>query len=174
LENWKLNKVPYSKQVINHFQNPKNFGKMANPSAIGKVGNPVCGDLMHLYIKVEKNKQGEEFLSDIKFQTFGCVAALATSSAITEIAKGKTIKEAIGISSKQLVDSLGQLPPVKIHCSVLAADALHEAIFNYLEKTDQDVPESLAKTHQRLKKERELIKEKFADWVSLEENQLEK
>jgi nitrogen fixation NifU-like protein len=166
--------VSYSKQVINHFQNPKNFGKMTNPSAIGKVGNPVCGDMMYLYIKVKKNKEGEEFLSDIKFQTFGCVAALATSSAITELAKGKTLKEAININSKQLVDSLGQLPPVKIHCSVLAADALHEAIFNYLEKTDQNIPRSLVKTHQRLKKERELIKEKFGDWVKVEEKQLEK
>ncbi|MGI6278567.1 MAG: iron-sulfur cluster assembly scaffold protein [Patescibacteria group bacterium] len=166
--------MSYSKQVINHFQNPKNFGKMTNPSAIGKVGNPVCGDMMYLYIKVKKNKEGEEFLSDIKFQTFGCVAALATSSAITELAKGKTLKEAININSKQLVDSLGQLPPVKIHCSVLAADALHEAIFNYLEKTDQNIPRSLVKTHQRLKKERELIKEKFGDWVKVEEKQLEK
>ncbi|MDD5481992.1 MAG: iron-sulfur cluster assembly scaffold protein [Candidatus Shapirobacteria bacterium] len=166
--------MPYSKQVIDHFQNPKNFGKMTNPSAIGKVGNPVCGDMMYLYIKVKKNKQGKEFLFDIKFQTFGCVAALATSSAITEMAKGKTLREAIGISSKQLVDSLGQLPPVKIHCSVLAADALHEAIYNYLEKTSQDIPEFLEKIHQRLEKERELIKEKFGDWVSLEEKQLEK
>ena len=147
---------------------------MANPSATGKVGNPICGDLMYLYIRVKKNKQGEEFLSDIKFQTFGCVAALATSSAITEMAKGRTLKEAININSKQLVDSLGQLPPVKIHCSVLAADALHEAIYNYLEKTNQDIPQPLVKIHQRLKKERELIKEKFKDWVGLEEKQLEK
>lgn len=166
--------MPYSKQVIDHFQNPKNFGKITDPSAIGKVGNPVCGDMMHLYIKVKQSKQGEEFLSDIKFQTFGCVAALATSSAITELAKGKTLKEAININSKQLVDSLGQLPPVKIHCSVLAADALHEAIYNYLKKTNQDIPESLLKTHQRLKRERELIKEKFGDWVKMEEKQLEK
>ncbi|MDD3679627.1 MAG: iron-sulfur cluster assembly scaffold protein [Candidatus Shapirobacteria bacterium] len=166
--------MPYSKQVINHFQNPKNFGKISNPSAIGKVGNPICGDLMHLYIKVEKNKQGEEFLADIKFQTFGCVAAISTSSAITEIAKGKTLKEAININSKQLVDSLGQLPPVKIHCSVLAADALHEAIYNYLKKTNQNIPEFLEKIHQRLEKERELIKEKFKDWVGLEEKQLKK
>ncbi len=166
--------MSYSKQVIDHFQNPKNFGKMTNPSAIGKVGNPICGDLMHLYIKVEKDKQGEEFLVDVKFQTFGCVAALATSSAITEMVKGKTLREAINVGSKQLVDFLGQLPPVKIHCSVLAADALHEAIYNYLKKTGQDVSESLEKTHQRLEKERELIKEKFKDWVGLEEEQLEK
>ena len=165
--------MSYSKQVIDHFQNPKNFGKMTNPSAIGKVGNPICGDMMHLYIKVGKNKQGEEVLTDIKFQTFGCVAALATSSAITEISKGKTIKEALAINSKQLVDSLGELPPVKIHCSVLATDALHEAIFNYLEKTSQDIPKSLVKTHRRLIKERELIGEKFKDWVKMEEKSLE-
>lgn len=165
--------MSYSKQVISHFQNPKNFGKMVNPSAVGKVGNPVCGDLMHLYIKVEKNNQKEEFLADIKFQTFGCVAALATSSAITEMAKGKTLKEAISINSKQLVDSLGQLPPVKMHCSVLAANALHEAIYNYFKKTNQDIPEFLEKIHQRLEKERELIKEKFKDWVGQEEKQLE-
>src|SRR4030042_2767514 len=120
----------YTKKVIEHFSNPHNYGKIKNPDGVGKVGNPRCGDVMHLYIKVGKNKKGEEIITDIKFETFGCVAAIATSSIITSLAKGKTLKEALKINKEKIIKSLGGLPPVKKHCSVLAASALEAAIKN--------------------------------------------
>jgi len=115
----------YTKKVIQHFKNPHNYGKMKNPSAVGKVGNLKCGDVMYLYIKVEK-----DIIKDIKFETFGCAAAIATSSVVTDLAKGKTIKQALRITPHQVVKELGELPPIKIHCSLLAIDALKDAIKN--------------------------------------------
>ena len=125
----------YSKQVIKHFQNPKNLGEMKNPDAVGTQGNPVCGDVMKIYLKIGKNKQGKEIIKDIKFQTMGCAAAIATSSMVTELAKGKTLNEAKKITNKDVAKSLGNLPPIKMHCSNLAADALKKAI-NEWEKHD--------------------------------------
>lgn len=125
---------PYTKKVIECFKNPKNYGRMKNPDGIGKVGNPVCGDVMWLYIRVGKDKKGREIIKDIKFETFGCVAAIATSSIITELAKGKTPKEALNIDKNKIIKSLGGLPPIKVHCSVLAASALEKAINDYLSK----------------------------------------
>lgn len=159
----------YTKKTIKHFKNPHNLGKMKNPSGVGKVGNVVCGDVMWLYIKVSKNKKNEEIIKDIKFETFGCVAAIATSSAITDLAKGKTIKEALKITKSKVIDLLGGLPPVKIHCSVLAADALTEAIYDYLSKNKGKIPEYLKKSHQRLQREKDMIEEKYKDWVHQEE-----
>jgi nitrogen fixation protein NifU and related proteins len=159
----------YTKKVQESFRNPHNYGRMENPDGIGKVGNPVCGDVMWLYIKVEKNKKGEEILKDIKFETFGCVAAVATSSAITDLAKGKTIKEALAISKQKIIDSLGGLPPIKIHCSVLAADALYEAIYDYFSKNKKPIPADLEKRHQNLSKEKEEIQGRYKEWTSLEE-----
>jgi len=125
----------YSKKVIEHFTNPKNMGQIKNPSGVGKVGNPVCGDIMKIYIKVDKNKKGEEFIKDIKFQTLGCGAAIATSSIVTELVKGKTIKEALKISNRQnITKKLGGLPPSKLHCSLLADRALKKAIQDYQKK----------------------------------------
>jgi nitrogen fixation NifU-like protein len=120
----------YSSKVMEHFTNPRNVGEIENPSGIGHVGNPVCGDIMELYIKVEN-----EVIVDVKFKTFGCGAAIATSSMVTELVKGKTIKEALEISNKAVVEALGGLPPVKMHCSVLAEEALKSAIDDYLKKT---------------------------------------
>lgn len=128
--------VGYSKKVMELFQHPKNMGEMKNPDGIGKIGNPVCGDVMWLFIRVGKNKKGEEIIKDIKVKTFGCVAAIATSSAITEIAKGKTIEEAEKITNKQIVDVVEGLPPQKIHCSVLAAEALKKAINDYKKRKE--------------------------------------
>ncbi|MEK6973099.1 MAG: iron-sulfur cluster assembly scaffold protein [archaeon] len=127
----------YSKKVIENFMNPKNMGSMENPDAVGKAGNPVCGDQMNLYLKIEKNKEGKEIIKDIKFKTLGCGAAIATSSMITEIAKGKTIDEAMKITKGEVADSLDGLPPIKMHCSNLAADALRNALKNYLAKKPQ-------------------------------------
>ncbi|MFC1991374.1 Fe-S cluster assembly scaffold protein NifU [Chloroflexota bacterium] len=121
----------YSAKVMEHFQNPRNVGDMENPDGIGYVGNPVCGDIMELYIKVKDN-----IITDARFKTFGCGAAIATSSMVTEMIKGKTIEEALGISNKAVVEALDGLPPIKMHCSVLAEEALKSAIENYLNKSE--------------------------------------
>ncbi len=119
----------YTDKVMEHFKNPKNMGEMDGADGVGKVGNPVCGDLMYVYIKVKDNK-----IDDIKFKTFGCVSAIATSSMITELAKGKTLEEASNISNKTVADELGGLPPIKMHCSNLAAEALEAAINDYKQR----------------------------------------
>ncbi|HIH01533.1 TPA: Fe-S cluster assembly scaffold protein NifU [Thermoplasmata archaeon] len=116
----------YSDKVMDHFTNPRNVGEIIDPDGVGKVGNPQCGDVMWLYIKVKDDR-----IEDIKFKTFGCGAAIATSSMITELAKGKTLEEAKKISRGDVADALDGLPPVKMHCSNLAADALLEAIKDY-------------------------------------------
>jgi nitrogen fixation NifU-like protein len=121
----------YSKKVIEHFTRPHNQGKIKNADGVGTVGNPKCGDIMRMYIKIGKNKAGEEIIKDIKFETLGCGAAISTSSMATDLAKGMTINEALKITNKQVAEELGGLPSLKMHCSNLAADALHEAIKNY-------------------------------------------
>jgi nitrogen fixation NifU-like protein len=121
----------YSEKVMDHFANPRNVGEIADASGVGTEGNPVCGDLMTIYIKVEDN-----IITDIKFKTFGCGAAIATSSMITEMAMGKTIDEALKISRNDVADELEGLPPVKMHCSNLAADALRAAIEDYKKKKE--------------------------------------
>lgn len=124
----------YSKKVMEQFMHPKNVGEIKDADGIGKVGNPVCGDVMWIYIKVGKDRKGQEILADIKFKTFGCAAAIATSSMITELAKGKTIEQAMKITRGDVADSLEGLPPIKMHCSNLAADALHAAILDYYKR----------------------------------------
>jgi nitrogen fixation protein NifU and related proteins len=116
----------YSQKVMDHFMNPRNVGKIDLANGIGEVGNPVCGDIMHIEIEVKDDK-----IKDIKFQTFGCAAAIATSSMVTEMVKGKTLEEAERITNRTVAEALDGLPPVKMHCSNLAADALHEAIKSY-------------------------------------------
>jgi nitrogen fixation NifU-like protein len=119
----------YSNKVMEHFKNPRNMGEISNADGVGTVGNPVCGDLMTMYIKVKDNR-----IADIKFKTYGCGAAIATSSMTTELAKGKTLEEAMKITRASVAESLGGLPKVKMHCSNLAADALHAAIDDYRQK----------------------------------------
>ena len=123
----------YNEKVLEHFQNPRNVGTMENADGVGEVGNINCGDIMRIYIKVD----GDERITDIKFQTFGCGAAVATSSMVTELAIGKTVDEALIMTNKDVAESLGGLPPIKMHCSNLAADALHAAVKNYREKKAQ-------------------------------------
>jgi len=159
----------YTDKVIQHFQTPHNYGKMENPDGIGKVGNIICGDVMWLYIKVGKNSSKKEIVSDIKFETFGCVAAIATSSAITDMAKGKTLEAAQKIDKAGLVKELGGLPPIKLHCSVLAADALAEAIYDYYQKQKRAIPKELETKHIRISAEKKIIEEKYKDWVDIEE-----
>lgn len=122
----------YSEKVMEHFRNPRNVGEIEEPSGVGEVGNPTCGDMMKLYIKVEGNT-----IVDAKFQTFGCGAAIATSSMVTEMVKGKTLDEALKISNKMVAEALDGLPPVKMHCSVLAEEALQAAITDYKKKSQE-------------------------------------
>ena len=126
-----MKSTDYSDKVLDHFRNPRNVGEIEDADGIGKVGNPVCGDLMWIYIKVGKNDAGDEVIDDIKFKTFGCGSAVSTSSMITEMAKGMTLDEAYKISRQDVADELEGLPPIKMHCSNLAADALQAAINNY-------------------------------------------
>jgi nitrogen fixation NifU-like protein len=125
----KIVQAGYSKKVMEHFMNPKNVGVIENPDGYGKVGNPICGDLMEMYIKVKN-----DIITDIKFKTFGCGSAIATSSMVTEIAKGKHVDDAMKITRNNVADELDGLPPQKMHCSNLAADALHAAIEDYKKK----------------------------------------
>ena len=124
--------MEYTEQVMDHFMNPRNMGEMENPDGVGTVGNAKCGDIMRIYIKVEDN-----VITDVKFKTFGCGAAIATSSKATELVKGKTLDEALQITNKMVMDSLGGLPPVKVHCSVLAEEALHAAILDYKDRLEK-------------------------------------
>jgi nitrogen fixation NifU-like protein len=122
----------YSEKVMDHFRTPRNMGEIPDADGIGTVGNPVCGDMMNIYITVK-----DDIITDVKFKTFGCGAAIATSSMITELAKGKTIDDALKITRQDVADSLDGLPPVKMHCSNLAADGLHEAIKDYQTKKEE-------------------------------------
>lgn len=119
----------YSEKVMEHFRNPRNVGTIENPDGIGHVGNPVCGDILELYLKVEN-----EVIIDAKFKTFGCGAAIATSSMVTEMVKGKTVQEALSISNRAVAEALGGLPKIKLHCSVLAEEGLKSAIKDYYER----------------------------------------
>ncbi len=121
----------YNKKVIQHFQKPRNMGQMKKPDGVGEVGNPVCGDLMKIYLKIGKDKKGQEFIKDIKFETLGCVAAIATSSMVTELVKGKDLAKALNLKFSDVVKSLGSLPPIKTHCADLAVRALRAAIDDY-------------------------------------------
>ena len=124
--------MEYTEQVMDHFTNPRNMGEMEDASGVGTVGNAKCGDIMRIYIKVEN-----DVIVDVKFKTFGCGAAIATSSKATEMVKGKTIDEALKITNKAVMEALGGLPPVKVHCSVLAEEALHAAIQDYRDRMEK-------------------------------------
>jgi nitrogen fixation NifU-like protein len=127
--------IGYSKKVMEHFLNPRNVGEIEDPDGVGTVGNPVCGDLMQVSIRVE-----DDIITEIRFKTFGCGSAIATASMVTELAEGKHVDEALEITRQDVADELEGLPPVKMHCSNLAADALHEAIKDYKEKKEPPAP----------------------------------
>jgi nitrogen fixation NifU-like protein len=124
----------YTRKLLAHFKHPRNYGKLANPDGVGKVGSPVCGDVMHMYIKVGKNKRGQEIIKNIKFQTFGCVAAIGTSSVVTEMVKGRSLEYAENITPQDVIKKIGGLPPIKTHCSLLAIQGLRAAIKDYRKK----------------------------------------
>lgn len=130
----------YSEKVMDHFQNPRNLGKMDDADGIGEVGNATCGDIMKIYIKVE-----DDIITDVKFNTFGCGSAIATSSMATEMIKGKSIKDALALSNKAVVEALDGLPANKIHCSVLAEEAVKAAVSDYYEKSGKKAPFEIPK-----------------------------
>lgn len=135
----------YSEKVVDHFTNPRNVGEIEEADGIGQVGNPVCGDIMKIYLKIDN-----EIITDVKFKTFGCGAAIATSSIATQLIKGKKIDEALKLTNKAVVEALDGLPPAKLHCSVLAEEAVKEAILDYYKKTGKDTSEiqkSYKKSH---------------------------
>ncbi len=130
----------YSEKVMDHFMNPRNVGEIENPSGTGIVGNPKCGDIMQMFLQIEDN-----VITDVKFKTFGCGAAIATSSMATEMVKGKTIEEALKLTNKAVAEALDGLPPVKMHCSLLAEQALKEALEDYFTKNNIPLPEGFTK-----------------------------
>ena len=120
----------YSEKVMDHFEHPRNVGEIENADGVGEVGNPVCGDIMRMYLDIDDNG----IIQDCKFKTFGCGAAVATSSMATELVKGKTIQEALEVTNKAVMEALDGLPPVKVHCSLLAEEAIHAALWDYAQK----------------------------------------
>ena len=122
----------YSEKVMDHFNNPRNVGEIENPSGVGTVGNAKCGDIMRMYLDIDENR----VITDCKFKTFGCGAAVATSSMATELVKGKTVDEALKVTNKAVMEALDGLPPVKVHCSLLAEEAIHAALWDYAKKND--------------------------------------
>jgi len=151
----------YTERVVEHFRAPHNMGKMKDPSAVGRVGNILCGDVMWFYIRVAPDLQGHEVITDVSWETFGCTAAIATSSMMSDLAKGKTLDEAISISNRDVADKLGGLPSAKMHCSALAADALNEAIHDYLTKTGRDIPPALAARHEHIQRDMASLEERY-------------
>ena len=126
----------YSEKVMDHFENPRNVGEIADANGVGTVGNAKCGDIMRMFLKVE-----DGIIQDVKFKTFGCGAAIATSSMATEMVKGKTLKEALQLTNKAVAEALDGLPPVKMHCSLLAEEAIHAAVEDYLKNHPEEAPE---------------------------------
>jgi len=158
----------YSKEIMKHFFKPKNVGEIKNPDAIGEVGNLVCGDIMKLYMKIKNGK-----IVDASFRTFGCIVAIANTSVLTTMIKGKTLKRALKITKEDMIKKLGKpLPPNKIHCSVLAVDALDEAIYDYYKKNNIKIPNELEKKHNIIQKQKEEIERKFKNYVDMERKQL--
>lgn len=150
----------YTKKVIEHFRHPHNMGRIKNPDGVGMAGNIYCGDLMQLYIKIGKNKQKKEIIKDIKFETLGCPAAIATTSVVTDLVKRKTLEEALKFENDEIVKKLGGLPSTKYHCSLLAIDALTQAIYDYLSKNKKPIPKEIEKRHKRIEKEKKEIEKK--------------
>ncbi|MDI6730296.1 MAG: iron-sulfur cluster assembly scaffold protein [Candidatus Altarchaeum sp.] len=171
----------YSKKLMEHFMNPRNVGEIENADGVGIAGNIVCGDVMQIFIKVNKSADDKfqnrkdfehsraercdnkhnpnhDLIKDIKFKTLGCAAAIATSSMITEIVRGKTIEEGLKITKADVAEALDGLPPIKMHCSNLASDALVEAIYDYFSKNKYEISEGLKNAHERIKKERDYAK----------------
>jgi nitrogen fixation NifU-like protein len=158
----------YSKEVIKHFRHPQNVGKMKNPDGVGKAGNIRCGDIMHLYIKVGKNKKGEEIIEKSSFLTYGCAIAIANTSLLTTMIKGMTLKEAMKLTKDDPIEKFGEVPIIKIHCSLLAVDALIAAIYNYLSKNKKPIPKELKERYERIARTEKEIEKRHQELVKIE------
>jgi len=164
----------YSKEIIKHFKNPKNVGKIKKPSGRGEAGNILCGDIMTLYLKIGENKKKEKIIKDVKFETLGCVVAVANTSLLTTMVKGKKLEDVLKIRKDDLIKRLGQpLPLFKIHCSILAVDALKEAIYDYYLKNKLEISEDLEKEHQRITKTKEELEKRYKGFQAFEKEILE-
>lgn len=159
--------MQYSKKVMKHFLHPKNAGRLKKADGVGRVGNIQCGDIMHVYIKVVKNKKGQEFIKDIKFQTLGCPAAIACNSVVTQLAKDKTIEQALKITNKDIIKIIGKLPPTKYHCSLLGEQALTEAIYDYFKRRRKPIPPRLKKKHEKLKALEKQFEKRFGKYLKV-------
>ncbi len=148
----------YTEKVMEHFKNPRNMGEIEDPDVTSKVGNPACGDMMNIYLRVGE-KNNEKYIEDIKFKTFGCASAIATSSVTTELAMGKTLDEAEEIEEEDIAEELGGLPKIKMHCSNLSANGLHEAIYQYKKKEGMEISEDLERKHKIAQKTLEKTEE---------------
>ncbi len=158
---------------MKHFKKPENVGKIKNADSVGEAGNLICGDIMKLYLKISQNQKGEKIIKNIKFETLGCLVAIANTSLLTNMVKGKKIKEVLKIKKDDLIKKLGQpLPPAKIHCSVLATEALKEAIYDYYFKNKIPVPEELEKEHQRIIKTKKEIEKRYKDFTKFKKEVL--
>ncbi|OGI12734.1 iron-sulfur cluster assembly scaffold protein [Candidatus Micrarchaeota archaeon RBG_16_36_9] len=145
----------YSKEIMKHFKHPKNIGIIKDADGIGEAGNVVCGDIMKIYIKVKNNK-----IADIKAECFGCIVAIANTSLLTTMVKGMNLKDALEVTKDDIVKKLGGVPPLKYHCSLLAIDALSEAIYNYYKKNNIPIPEKLKDKHERIQQSIESIEKR--------------
>ena len=155
----------YTGKVMDHFLNPRHVGRLEDYDVVGEVGNVVCGDVMRIYLKVELDEKKQPCIADISFETYGCGAAIATSSLTCDLAIGKTLTEALKIEKDAVVQGLESLPPQKIHCSILAVDALREVIYIYYLKNKLKVPEKLAMAHKIVEKQREILKKQYENWM---------
>jgi nitrogen fixation NifU-like protein len=155
----------YTKEVYDHFQNPRHAGKLENYTVIGEVGNLACGDLMRMYLLIEKNQDNQSYIKDISFETYGCTAAIATSSMTTELAIGKTLDEALEVTKEKVIEALTDLPPQKVHCSILATDALLEAVYNYRAAQKMPISDELEQKHQAIKTSQELLMQRYNEWT---------
>lgn len=165
----------YSKEIMKHFKNPKNVGIIKNFDGLGKVGQPICGDVLWLYIKIKEDKKTKKkIISDAKYQTFGCVVALANSSLLTTIIKGKTIEEALKIKKEDILKKLKNVPIIKLHCSVLAIDALSEAIYDYYKKNNLPIPIELKKRHQNIQQTLKDVEKRHKEYIEFEKIVLKK
>lgn len=166
--------LPYPKEIMEHFKHPRNLGRIKNPDAIGEAGNLLCGDVMRIYLKIKKSKG---VISDIKGEVFGCIVAISNTSMLTTMVKGKTLEEALKIDKEELIKKLGgreKIPLIKIHCSILASDALHEAIYNYYKQNNLPIPKQLEVEHERIQKTIKEIEKRHKEFVKLERELLGK
>jgi nitrogen fixation protein NifU and related proteins len=159
----------YSPEIMKHFKTPQNVGSMKKYDGLGKVGNLRCGDIMYLYLKIAKNKKGQDFIKDIKFETFGCTVAIANTSLLTTMVKGKTLEDALKVTKDDLIEKFGNVPAIKIHCSFLAVDALSEAIYGYYKKNNIPISKELKERHEKAEKIGKEIEERHKDLVGIEE-----